>query len=147
MRLSVRFLFGFCFFLVLLSGCKGEQSVTLSIGTKQFTLEIADDQQERVKGLMFREKLSEDRGMIFVFEHDQLLGFWMKNTEIPLSIAYLDGSGTIVDILPMIPHDLQPVYSSRSVRYAIELNRGAFEAAGVREGDHIDLAPLISRQP
>lgn len=129
---------------VFLGGCgeNGGEQVELLIGEKMFTLEIADDEEERRKGLMYREKLPEDRGMLFVFERDQILGFWMKNTLVPLSIAYLDREGTIVDIFPMVPRDETPVVSSRSVRYAIELNRGAFEAAGAGVGTRVDLSPL-----
>jgi uncharacterized membrane protein (UPF0127 family) len=130
---------------VLFAGCTekdSKESVELAIGAKTFTLEIADSPEEREKGLMFRENMPADHGMLFLFERDQLLGFWMKNTIIPLSIAYLDSKGTIIDIFKLVPGDETPVVSSRSVRYAIELNRGAFEAAGASVGTVIDLEPL-----
>lgn len=130
---------------VLSLSCRGEELLQLEIGSKQFYLEIADDQEERSRGLMFRDSLKEDHGMIFIFQRDRQLSFWMKDTKIPLSLAYIDREGRIVDILPLSPGDLQSVSSSRSVRYAIELNRGAFQRAGVEEGDRIDLTPLHER--
>lgn len=127
---------------ILPLGCRAEERVKLQIGRETFSLEIADQSEERQKGLMFRHRLGEREGMIFVFQRDQILSFWMKNTEIPLSIAYIDRNGKVVDILPLIPRDETPVPSSRSVRYAIEVNRGAFDRAGLQEGDRIDLGPL-----
>ena len=97
--------------------------------------EIARTQEEQAAGLMFREKLPDGEGMFFVFESDRVLSFWMKNTLIPLSIAYITYDGRIVDIKDMYPHDETRVVSSRSVRYALEVPQGWFSRAGVREGD------------
>jgi uncharacterized membrane protein (UPF0127 family) len=97
--------------------------------------EIASTDEERAQGLMFREKLADGEGMFFIFERDQVLSFWMKNTYIPLSIAYITNDGRIVDIKDMYPHDENPVVSSRSVRYALEVPQGWFNRAGVRTGD------------
>jgi uncharacterized protein len=97
--------------------------------------EIAVTQEERYNGLMFRKKLPDGEGMLFVFEADQVLTFWMKNTYIPLSIAYIAHDGRIIDIKDMYPHDTSSVISSRSVRYALEVPQGWFSRAGVRTGD------------
>lgn len=99
--------------------------------------EIADTQETRERGLMFRQSLPDGEGMLFVFENDQILSFWMKNTYIPLSIAYITFDGRIVDIQNMFPHNIVPVVSSRSVRYALEVPQNWFERAGVQVGDII----------
>jgi uncharacterized membrane protein (UPF0127 family) len=101
--------------------------------------EIARTQEERNNGLMFRKKLPDGEGMLFVFEADQVLSFWMKNTYIPLSIAYIAYDGRIIDIKDMYPHDTNSVVSSRSVRYALEAPQGWFSRAGVRTGDIVKI--------
>jgi uncharacterized membrane protein (UPF0127 family) len=99
--------------------------------------EIARSDEERNKGLMFRKNLADGEGMLFVYERDQVLSFWMKNTNIPLSIAFIASDGRIVDIKDMYPHDESSVLSTRSVRYALEVPQGWFSRAGVRHGDII----------
>ncbi|MDX1578317.1 MAG: DUF192 domain-containing protein, partial [Gemmatimonadota bacterium] len=101
-------------------------------------VEIADDEDERARGLMFRESLPEDHGMLFVYESERRLGFWMKNTLIPLDIAYADRAGRIVDIKQMEPQSTETVYSSAPAMYALEMNQGWFEAHGVSVGDRIE---------
>ncbi len=107
----------------------------------QVRVEVADDFFERQRGLMYRTALGEDRGMLFVFQREQPLSFWMKNTRIPLSIAYIDPKGRITDILDMKPFDdEQPHYlSSEPVMYALEVNQGFFDERGVKVGDHAEL--------
>jgi uncharacterized protein len=104
-------------------------------------VEIADDVAEQAKGLMYRKTLGEDRGMLFVYPDERELSYWMKNTLIPLSIAYIDSKGRIVDILDMKPLDDRPPHyvSSEPVQYALEVNKGFFEKNGVKEGDHAEL--------
>jgi len=97
--------------------------------------EIARSDEERSQGLMFRKKLPDGEGMLFVYERDQVLSFWMKNTYIPLSIAFIASDGRIVDIKDMYPHDESSVLSSRSVRYALEVPQGWFSRAGISHGD------------
>jgi uncharacterized membrane protein (UPF0127 family) len=101
--------------------------------------EIARTQEERNKGLMYRKKLPDGEGMLFVFEADQILSFWMKNTYIPLSIAFIAYDGRIIDIRDMYPHDTNSVLSSRSARYALEAPQGWFSRAGVRAGDTVKI--------
>jgi uncharacterized protein len=104
------------------------------------TVEVADTEERRARGLMGRESLPEDRGMVFVFFEEHRGGFWMKNTEIPLSIAFFDEHGEILKILDMRPcrRDPCPIYDP-GVAYwgALEVNRGAFERWGVARGDVI----------
>ena len=102
-------------------------------------VEIAVTEEERSKGLMHREKLNDGEGMLFVFERDQQLSFWMKNTLIPLSIAFITSDGRITEIKDMQPHDLTSVQSSRSVRYALEVPQGWFGRAGINPGDTVKI--------
>ena len=104
-------------------------------------VEIADGFFERQRGLMYRTVLGEDRGMLFVFQRERSLSFGMKNTQIPLSIAYIDSRGRITDILDMKPLDDRPPHyvSSEPVMYALEVNQGFFDDRGVEVGDHAEL--------
>jgi len=105
--------------------------------------EIAVTAQEREKGLMFRKKLADGEGMLFVYDRDEVLSFWMKNTLIPLSIAFIASDGRIIDIKDMYPHNTNSVSSSRSVRYALEVPQGWFGRAGVKNGDTIKIDPAL----
>jgi uncharacterized protein len=104
-------------------------------------VEVADDPFEQARGLMHRKSLGEDRGMLFVFPGEEERSFWMRDTLIPLSIAYIDSKGRITDILDMKPLDDKPPHyvSSEPVQYALEVNQGFFEARGVKIGDHARL--------
>ena len=102
--------------------------------------EIASTQEERNQGLMYRKNLPDGEGMFFVFERDHVLSFWMKNTVIPLSIAFIASDGRIIEIKDMYPLDTNSVSSSRSARYALEVPQGWFSRAGVRSGDVVKIA-------
>lgn len=109
-------------------------------GGASLALEVADDAPERQRGLMYRETLPEGWGMLFVFERPQPLGFWMKNTYAPLSIAFLEDDGTIVNIRKMRPLDTTTRHRSRRpVRLALEVPQGWFKAHGVRRGQRVQL--------
>jgi uncharacterized protein len=110
-------------------------------GKVEVRVEIADDLPEQTRGLMERTALAEDRGMLFVYSDEEVRSFWMKNTLIPLSIAYMDSEGRIVDIQDMKPLDDDPpnYVSAKPARYALEVNRGFFEEHGVEVGDTADL--------
>ncbi len=115
------------------------RDATITINGIEVVVEIADCDQSRAQGLMQRVTLDEDRGMLFVFEESATRSFWMKETYIPLSIAYLDEGGSITNIEDMAPLDLSSVRSTVPARYALEMNEGWFERNGVRAGDQIDL--------
>ena len=105
-------------------------------------VEVADSAGERAVGLMNRESLPEDAGMIFVFPEEHAGGFWMKDTLVPLSIAFADADGRILRILDMEPCEADPceIYDPGvSYRSALEVNRGAFSDWGVEEGDRLTL--------
>jgi len=97
--------------------------------------EIAVSKEERSRGLMNREKLNDGEGMLFIFESDSLHSFWMKDTLIPLSIAFILSDGKILEIKDMYPKDLSSVSPSRSVRYALEAPQGWFARTGILPGD------------
>ena len=99
--------------------------------------------QEKAKGLMFRENLEKDEGMIFVYGREEYLSFWMKNTRIPLSIAFLDKTGKIVDIQDMTPFSLQSHVSAFPAQYALEVNQGWFKQNGISVGQGIKLPSQI----
>lgn len=103
------------------------------------TAEIARKPEERNRGFMERKKIPDGTGMIFIFENDQILSFWMKNTPHALSIAYIDSKGTIRDIFDMTPYSLSPIKSTVSVRYALEVPQGWFEKNNIQIGDKITL--------
>jgi uncharacterized protein len=107
-------------------------------GSKLLDVEIAETDEQRRYGLMFRESLDEDAGMVFIFFDPQTGGFWMKNTLIPLSIAFFDVDGEILEILDMEPCKEEPCVSYfPGVEYmgALEVNKGAFREWGIEEGD------------
>jgi uncharacterized membrane protein (UPF0127 family) len=109
----------------------------------QMTVEVARTNTERAQGLMHRKSLDEGRGMLFVFDRDQILSFWMKNTSIPLSIAFIARDGRILEIRDMRPLDESSVRSGRSARYALEAPRGWFSRAGIAPGDQVFLDDLV----
>lgn len=112
--------------------------VPLRVGGIEIQVEIADDADERQRGLMYRESLAEDQGMLFVYPEQRILGFWMRNTLIPLDIAYIDREGRIVDIQQMEPQTTETHDSAAPAMYALEMNQGWFEANGIRIGDLIE---------
>lgn len=104
--------------------------------------EIADSQESRQRGFMFRKNIPDGTGMLFVFENDQILQFWMKNTPHPLSIAYISSDGSIRDIFDMTPYSLSNVTSTGYVRYALEVPQGWFKKSGVAVGDRVIIPQL-----
>jgi uncharacterized protein len=123
---------------IFISCSENTETITLSIGSRDFQIEIADSPAERTKGLMNRKKLDTFKGMLFIFDEDTNVSFWMKNTSIPLSIAYIAKDGTIKEIHDMVPFSERRIVSTFAVRYALELNKGAFETLDVHPGDKID---------
>ena len=129
-------------------------TVRLPIKEQAFELWIADDVSEQTQGLMFvtAERMSSlpdgtQRGMIFAFDHEQALNFWMKNTIIPLDIAYLDSDGVVVATYTMAPLDERVgQYSSGSpALYAIEVNAGVWGRIGLRPGDTIEIPAPVQK--
>ena len=101
--------------------------------------EIAEKAEDRNHGFMERKNIPDGTGMLFVFEKDQILSFWMKNTPHPLSIAYIDSKGKIRNIYDMTPYSLSSIVSTVSVRYALEVPQGWYKKNGITEGDTVVL--------
>ncbi len=114
------------------------KSQEITINQWKITVEIADTRESQEKGLMNRKSLDEDKGMLFVYDRDSRKSFWMKNTLIPLSIAYIAADGTIREIYDMEPLSTRTVDSRYSVRYALEVNQGAFQRHGIKVGDKVE---------
>ena len=127
-----------CGMLVLFVSCSPNGTyIDLRIADKTISVEIADSDHLRSLGLMNRKSLGRDKGMLFIFDEEKKLSFWMKNTHIPLSIAYISKNGEIKEIYHMQPLNENPVKSTRLVMYALEMNRGWFEENGISVGDQI----------
>ncbi|MFZ3109259.1 MAG: DUF192 domain-containing protein [Rectinemataceae bacterium] len=118
------------------------KTVTLTAGGVKVVAEVAATELERNRGLMFRKKLEDGKGMLFVFEADQRVAFWMKNTSLPLSLAYIGSDGLILQILDLQPFSEQARPSERSVRYALEVPQGWFSRVGLKVGDRFEIPPL-----
>ncbi len=133
-------------FLIPLKACSGsgphKPLKILNMGTYQIKVEIAQSPEERRVGLMGRKNLPEDQGMLFVFEHEQKMAFWMKDTPLPLSIAYISKAGEIKEIHDLEPFSEKTVHSRHSVLYALEVNRGYFKKRNIKAGDFLDLPAL-----
>jgi len=126
--------------LLAIAGCAARlERVTVTVGSDVFTVEVARTDEERARGLMHRRSLGDRDGMLFVFEADQHLAFWMKDTQVPLSIAFLSSEGRILQIEDLEPLSQKAVKSRLSARYALELPRGAFAEVGAAEGDTVVL--------
>lgn len=113
------------------------RSIELRIGEKVFLLEVAEDDRSRHIGLMGRTELSHSEGMLFVYPDERIRAFWMKDTLIPLSLAFVDAAGVIISVHDMRPGSRDPVVSERPAGYVIELALGEFSEAGVVPGDSI----------
>ena len=124
--------------LTISCGGSGMERTTVRIGEVELQVEVARTRDERTRGLMFREDMGRFDGMLFVFQEDQHLSFWMKNTLIPLSIAYISSDGTIREIYDMKPESLESVPSVRSVRYALEVRQGFFGEHDIVPGDRVE---------
>lgn len=120
-------------------------TAVIAINGIALTVELAVTEAQKEKGLMFRDSVPDGTGMLFVYYEDRPLTFWMKNTKVPLSIAFIASDGTIIDILDMQPYSLAGVPSSRSVRYALEVPQGWFAKHGIKTGDKVDLTDVLSK--
>lgn len=106
-------------------------------------VEIASTDAQRQQGLMNRQSLDEDAGMLFTFPNNVNIGFWMKNTYIPLDIAYIDASGKVLEVHQAKPLDETVLYPKQPFRYALEVNQGWFERHGVGVGAAVTLPPNL----
>ena len=126
--------------LFALSACATAQqpvqfkTTQLSAGMHMIQAEVAATDPERQQGLMFREKMANNHGMVFIFDQSNPQCMWMKNTPLPLSVAFIDEQGKIVNIEDMQPHTLDSHCSTKPVKYALEMNLGWFKAKNIKPG-------------
>ena len=132
--------------LLLVSMALAGEAVPLILGGTQVSVEVADTPQERAIGLMGRVSLAPDAGMLFVYPDEAVRSFWMKNTPLPLSIAYISKAGQIVHLAEMKPLSEDPVTSVHPTMYALEMEAGWFTAHGVKVGQTIAGLPDSSAQ-
>lgn len=134
--------------LALASGCATAGDHWVEIGGERYTVELADDDAERARGLMFREHMPDDAGMLFIHEGEAPRSYWMMNTRIPLDILYFDGARRLVaqrrDTPPCRSTTACPSYPSGApARFVLELNAGEAARLGLQEGDVMQLGPTL----
>ncbi len=131
------------FFLLLscfttLAVAQGMPVIELTAGFHRIEAEVAATPQNRAQGLMYRKAMESQRGMLFVFPDDAPHCFWMKNTLIPLSIAFMDANGRILNIAEMKPQSEENHCAAKPARYALEMNTGWFAQRGLKAGDVVN---------
>ena len=115
----------------------------IKVGGLVVQMQLAAQPDEMEKGLMFRQSMGTDEGMLFIFGSPQPMNFWMRNTDLALDIGYFDAAGELKEIYPMYPHDDISVPShTKKLQFALEMNQGWFKQAGVRPGAQLDLAAV-----
>jgi len=120
--------------------------VKIQAGLRIIRAEVASTQGSRQMGLMFRQSLPLNGGMIFVFDRPEVHCFWMKNTPLPLSIAFIADDGRIVNIADMNPFDETSHCAKEAVRFALEMDQGWFEQKGIKAGSQLRSAELFKSQ-
>jgi|OM-RGC.v1.017827820 uncharacterized membrane protein (UPF0127 family) len=123
-----------------------DSHINISFANKSLQVEFADSFEERALGLMYRKRLCEDCGMLFQFDVERMASIWMKNTFVPLDLAYITVDGKIIDIMQLEPLDLTSVKSSKQVLYALEMNQGWFAKNKIKVGDKISIEGRV-KQP
>jgi uncharacterized membrane protein (UPF0127 family) len=119
--------------------------VQLNAGMHNIRAQVARTPDQRSTGLMHRKEMPQHEGMLFVFEQPSVQCFWMRNTLLPLSIAFLADDGTVVNVRDMQPQVLDSHCSDKPVRYALEMNQGWFAKRGVKPGFKLSGAPFTAR--
>jgi hypothetical protein len=123
------------------SAADSHATLPLHIGQRLFQVEVAATPHERERGLMARKQLAANGGMLFVFEQEAPHCFWMHNTPLPLSIAFIDSQGRIVNLADMQPHSDDLHCARTNVRYALEVAQGGFARRGITAGALVDGLP------
>ena len=137
----VQKLFKYIFLLFLSFSVISDEKISIeSLFSK---IEVVSNSQERKLGLMYRENLPYDNAMFFIWEYKKRQCMWMRNTYIPLNVAYLDSSGKILEIYDMVPLSDESVCSKKRVRYALEVNLNWFEDNNILVGDVLDISNLV----
>lgn len=116
--------------------------IPLNAGIHVIKAEVAATEAQREQGLMHREKMGQNEGMVFLFGAPAGVCMWMKNTLIPLSVAFIDEAGKIINIEDMEPQTLESHCAKKPATYALEMNRGWFKQRNIKAGSTIDGLPL-----
>jgi uncharacterized membrane protein (UPF0127 family) len=119
----------------------GLPTTKLTIGAATLVAEVAATNEQRATGLMYRFSLAPDAGMLFVFDAPRMQSFWMRNTYVALSIAFIDANGTILNIEDMAPKDERMTWSSGPALYALEMRKGWFAQKGITAGQRVQGLP------
>ena len=121
-----------------------EDYFPLSIEQNIFFAQIAISEEELSHGLMFRNSLDKNHGMLFAFDTPRGMSFWMKNVPIPLDIGYFDSDGRLIEIRQLYPYDEKPVFSkSHTIQYALEMNQGWYHLNNIKTGNYINLKKVL----
>ncbi|NIK53819.1 DUF192 domain-containing protein [Xanthomonas arboricola] len=136
--------------LILLSGCASSGGSWVELAGTRYQVELAQNDADRAKGLMFRDAMADDHGMLFVHDRQEPLAYWMKNTKIALDILYFDNERRLVsqqrDVPPCSAGDACPPYpSKRPARYVLELNAGQAARLNLQDGASLTLSPDIPK--
>ena len=134
--------------LLFAGACQANETVLheLRIGDQAARVELARTPDERSRGLMYRESLAPDCGMLFAFETAGCWSFWMRNTRIPLAIAFIAEDGRILNIEEMKPFDETPVGPAGAARYALEMGSGWFARHGIVAGTRVRFPDDLRRR-
>lgn len=119
--------------------------ITLQAGMYRIDTQVAQTQEQRQVGLMYRKEMPQQEGMLFVFEQHAVQCFWMKNTLLPLTAAFIADDGTIVNLADMKPQTTDSHCSQKPVRYVLEMNQGWFQKKGLKAGAKLAGAPFQAR--
>ena len=124
----------------------GLPTIKLTVGTRDVVVEVAANESQRATGLMYRFSMPPDQGMLFVFEQSRPLSFWMRNTYVALSIAFIDAQGRILNVEEMAPHDERSTWSAGPALYALEMRKGWFAQHGIAAGMLVKGLPPSARE-
>ena len=131
------------FFLVFFISSNTFSADEIKINNLLSNIEVASNPNDRRNGLMFRKSLPEDHGMFFVWEYRKRQCMWMRNTYIPLNVAFIDTKGKILEIYEMLPLSEDSICSKKRVKYALEVNLDWFKRNNVQVGDQIDIKEIL----
>ena len=129
----------------LVCASRRDEKFEVRVDEAKLTVELAADPDSRARGLMHRTDLEQDAGMLFVFEYSAEWGFWMKNTLLPLTAAFVADDGTIVNLEDMKPQTTESHCSKEPVRFVLEMNQGWFEKKGIKAGSRLAGKPFSAR--
>ena len=133
--------FNFLIFFLFAASISGSELISLEKILPN--IEVVTNSQDRQRGLMYKKAIPENYGMFFIWNLNKVQCMWMKNTYIPLSVAYMDRSGKIINIYDMVPLSKTSVCSKKPVLYALEVNRGWFKRNNIKVGDILNLDKIL----